>query len=87
MNIKLEKYGFHGTSHKYIAEFMKNSLNKDDVNLIILVMMEMEHQFQLPAWKMLWYIHGITPLSGVMMGTRSGDVEDHHYYLYYEKTW
>ena len=31
----VRKYGFHGTSHKYITELMKKRLGRDDVNLII----------------------------------------------------
>ena len=31
----VRKYGFHGTSHKYITEQMKELLRKEDVNLII----------------------------------------------------
>ena len=34
-NYGVRKYGFHGTSHKYITEVMKEKLNKKDVNLII----------------------------------------------------
>lgn len=31
----VRKYGFHGTSHKYITETMQQQLNKEDVNLIV----------------------------------------------------
>ena len=59
----VRKYGFHGTSHKYITETMKKMLGKEDVNLIIC-------HVGSGASTM-----GLTPLDGLMMGTRCGSID------------
>ena len=72
---KVRKYGFHGTSHKYITEYMKNKLNKDDVNLIICHVGSGASISCIKNGKCFDTTMGLTPLDGLVMGTRSGSID------------
>ena len=67
----VRKYGFHGTSHKYITLKMKEKLGKDDVNLIICHIGSGASISAIKDGKCYDTSMGITPLDGLMMGTRS----------------
>ena len=71
----VRKYGFHGTSHKYVTSKMKEILNKDDVNLIICHIGSGASISCIKDGKCVDTTMGITPLAGLMMGTRSGDID------------
>ena len=71
----VRKYGFHGTSHKYITETMKKMLNKDDVNLIICHVGSGASISCIKDGKCYDTTIGMTPLDGLMMGTRSGSID------------
>ncbi len=71
----VRKYGFHGTSHKYITTIMKEKLNKDDVNLIICHIGSGASIAAIKDGKCYDTTMGITPLDGLMMGTRSGSID------------
>lgn len=71
----VRKYGFHGTSHKYITLKMKEKLGKDDVNLIICHIGSGASISAIKAGKCYDTSMGITPLDGLMMGTRSGAID------------
>ena len=71
----VRKYGFHGTSHKYITQEMKNLLNKDDVNLIIAHIGSGGSLSAIKDGKCYDTTMGLTPLDGIMMGTRSGSID------------
>ena len=71
----VRKYGFHGTSHKYITETMKEKLNKENVNLIICHIGSGASIACIKDGKCFDTTMGITPLAGLMMGTRSGDID------------
>ena len=71
----VRKYGFHGTSHKYITETMKNKLNKDSVNLIICHIGSGASIACIKDGLCYDTTMGITPLDGLMMGTRSGAID------------
>ncbi len=71
----VRKYGFHGTSHKYITLKMKEKLGKDDVNLIICHIGSGASISAIKEGKCYDTSMGITPLDGLMMGTRSGAVD------------
>ena len=71
----VRKYGFHGTSHKYITLKMKEKLGKDDVNLIICHIGSGASISAIKEGKCFDTTMGITPLDGLMMGTRSGDID------------
>ena len=74
-NYGVRKYGFHGTSHKYITEYMKDKLNKEDVNLIICHIGSGASISCVKEGKCYDTTMGITPLDGLMMGTRSGSID------------
>ena len=71
----VRKYGFHGTSHKYITTVMKEKLNKEDVNLIICHIGSGASISAIKDGKCFDTTMGITPLDGLMMGTRSGSID------------
>lgn len=71
----VRKYGFHGTSHKYITEKMKVILNKEDVNLIICHIGSGASISCVKEGKCFDTTMGLTPLDGLMMGTRSGSID------------
>ena len=72
---KVRKYGFHGTSHKYITEYMKNKLNKEDVNLIICHVGSGASISCVKNGLCYNTTMGLTPLDGLVMGTRSGNID------------
>ena len=72
---RIRKYGFHGTSHKYITQEMAKKLNKDDVNLIICHIGNGGSVTCIKDGKSINTTMGLTPLDGVMMGTRSGSID------------
>jgi len=72
---KIRKYGFHGTSHKFITKSMKEMLNKEDVNLIICHIGSGGSLCAVKDGKSYDTTMGFTPNAGIMMGTRSGDID------------
>lgn len=71
----VRKYGFHGTSHKYITETMQEKLGKKDVNLIICHVGSGASISCIKDGKCYDTTMGLTPLDGLMMGTRSGSID------------
>ena len=71
----VRKYGFHGTSHKYITETMKRMLGKDNVNLIICHVGSGASISCIKDGKCYDTTMGLTPLDGLMMGTRCGSID------------
>jgi len=71
----VRKYGFHGTSHKYITGKMKEKLGKEDVNLIICHIGSGASISAIKEGKCYDTTMGLTPLDGLMMGTRSGAID------------
>ena len=71
----VRKYGFHGTSHKYITTVMKEKLGKENVNLIICHIGSGASISAIKEGKCFDTTMGITPLDGLMMGTRSGAID------------
>lgn len=72
---KVRKYGFHGTSHKYLTEYMKNTLGKEMVNLIICHVGSGASITCVKDGKCYDTSMGLTPLDGLIMGTRCGSVD------------
>ena len=71
----VRKYGFHGTSHRYITSQVRKILGRDDFRLISC---HIGNGGSITAVKDLKCVDtsmGFTPLAGIMMGTRSGDVD------------
>lgn len=74
---KIRKYGFHGTSHKYVAQKTAEVMNKPLVD-IKLITCHLGNGCSITAikdGKVLDTSMGLTPLDGFMMGTRSGAVD------------
>ena len=74
-NYGVRKYGFHGTSHKYITNTMQEKLGKKDVNLIVCHIGSGSSIACVKEGKCYDTTMGITPLDGLMMGTRSGAID------------
>lgn len=71
----VRKYGFHGTSHKYITQTMQKKLGKENVNLIICHVGSGASITAVKDSKSYDTTMGLTPLDGLMMGTRSGSID------------
>lgn len=74
---KIRKYGFHGTSHKYVSEKLSEILNRDIKELKI-VSCHLGNGASISAIKNGICIDtsmGFTPLAGIAMGTRSGNID------------
>ena len=69
------KYGFHGTSHKYITEQMQNKLGRKDINIISCHLGNGSSITAIKDGKSYDTTMGMTPLAGLIMGTRSGDID------------
>ena len=70
----VRKYGFHGLSHQYITNRMKDILGFDG-NLIICHIGNGASISAVKAGKCIDTSMGFTPNAGIMMGTRSGDID------------
>jgi acetate kinase len=73
----IRRYGFHGTSHAYVAKEAAKMLNKDpnSVNLITLHLGNGASVTAIQKGQSIDTSMGMTPLEGLMMGTRSGDID------------
>lgn len=73
----IRRYGFHGTSHKYVsgkaAKLMKKPLNK--LNIITCHLGAGCSIAAIKNGKVVDTSMGLTPLEGLVMGTRSGDID------------
>ncbi len=73
----VRKYGFHGTSHKFIvkeaAKFLKKPVNK--VNLVTCHMGNGSSLAAVKNGECVDTSMGLTPLAGMVMGTRCGDID------------
>lgn len=74
---KIKRYGAHGISHKYITLKTAELLNKkpEDVNLITVHLGNGASITAVKGGKAYDTSMGLTPLEGLVMGTRSGDVD------------
>lgn len=74
---RIRRYGFHGTSHQYVTERAADMLGKDlnDVNLITCHLGNGSSISSIIGGKSYDTTMGFTPLEGVVMGTRSGNID------------
>lgn len=72
---KVRRYGFHGTSHKYLYNTMKEILKKDDIKVITCHLGSGSSISAINNNKVIATSMGFTPLGGITMGTRSGDID------------
>ena len=73
----IRKYGFHGTSHKFVSKRTAEFLGKDynDLKIIVCHMGNGASLSAVKNGKCVDTSMGLTPLEGLIMGTRSGDVD------------
>lgn len=73
----IRKYGFHGSSHQYVAQQAANYLQKPlaTLNLITLHLGNGDSVTAIQQGQCIDTSMGFTPLAGLMMGTRCGDID------------
>ncbi len=71
----VRKYGFHGTSHKYIAESVSKIMGRDDLKVISCHIGNGGSVSAIKNGKCIDTSMGFTPNAGIMMGSRSGDID------------
>lgn len=73
----VRKYGFHGTSHKYVSNKVAEAMGKDikDLKIITCHLGNGCSIAAVKSGKSIDTSMGFTPLAGVMMGTRSGSID------------
>ncbi len=74
-NYQIRKYGFHGTSHKYITNVMQEKLGKKDINIISCHIGSGGSITAVKDGKSYDTTMGFSPNAGIMMGTRCGDID------------
>lgn len=76
-DFKVRKYGFHGTSHRYVSERAAEMLGKpiEELKIITCHLGNGASITAVDGGKSVDTSMGFTPLAGVTMGTRSGDID------------
>ena len=76
-NMVARRYGFHGTSHKYVSERAAEMMGRplEELRLISCHVGNGASITAIQGGKSIDTSMGFTPLAGVTMGTRSGDVD------------
>jgi len=72
---KVRKYGFHGTSHKFVSEETIKLLNLKHSKIIVCHLGNGSSISAVKDGKCIDTSMGFTPLEGLVMGTRSGDID------------
>lgn len=74
---RVRKYGFHGTSHKFVSEEAARFLERDvaDLNQIVLHLGNGASMTAVRGGRSVETSMGLTPLEGLVMGTRTGDID------------
>jgi acetate kinase len=77
MDHQIRRYGFHGTSHAYVARTAAAALDRpvEDINIIVLHLGNGASAAAVRGGVSVDTSMGLTPLEGLVMGTRSGDVD------------
>ena len=73
----VRRYGFHGTSHKYVSERAAAFLERDleELRIIVLHLGNGSSMTAIAGGRSIDTSMGMTPLQGLVMGTRSGDID------------
>ncbi len=76
-NYKIRRYGFHGTSHRYVSERAAAMLGKPaaECNVVTCHLGNGASFAAVKGGKCYDTSMGVTPLEGIMMGTRSGNID------------
>ena len=72
---KIRKYGFHGTSHKFVSEETGKLLGNKDAKMVICHLGNGSSISAVKDGKCQDTSMGFTPLEGLVMGTRCGDID------------
>lgn len=74
---KVRRYGFHGTSHQYVSERAAELIGKpySEAKIIVAHLGNGASLAAVSGGKSVETSMGFTPLAGVMMGTRTGDID------------
>ncbi|MCD6355486.1 MAG: acetate kinase [Prolixibacteraceae bacterium] len=73
--MRIRKYGFHGTSHKFVSEKAIEYLGNPDAKIITLHLGNGASMAAVKGGVSVDTTMGMGPLSGLIMGTRSGDID------------
>ncbi|AKA50017.1 acetate kinase [Mycoplasmopsis gallinacea] len=73
--LKIKRYGAHGISHQYITERLSQILGKEKVTFVNLHLGNGASLCAVKDSRSFDTSMGLTPLAGIMMGTRSGDID------------
>jgi acetate kinase len=73
----IRRYGFHGTSHRYVSEQAAAFLGRpsEELNQIVLHLGNGASASAIAGGRAVDTSMGLTPLEGLVMGTRSGDID------------
>ncbi len=71
----IRKYGFHGTSHRFITKTISEYFKRDDLKIISCHIGNGGSLAAINKGKVVDTSMGFTPLAGIMMGTRCGDID------------
>ena len=71
----VRRYGFHGTSHKFINREISKYLNRSDLKVISCHIGSGASLCAIDSGKVIDTSMGFSPLTGIMMGTRPGDID------------
>ncbi len=71
----IRRYGFHGTSHRYVSGRVAALLGRDDLRQIVLHLGNGASAAAVVSRRPVATTMGLTPLEGLVMGTRSGDLD------------
>lgn len=74
-DLRIRAYGFHGTSHKYVSEQAAEYLQNEKAKVITIHLGNGCSMAAVDAGKSIDTSMGFGPLSGLVMGTRSGDID------------
>ena len=74
-NDSIRRYGFHGTSHKYVTKRAIELMGRKDIKLVNCHLGNGSSLSAVKDGKCQDTSMGLTPLAGVPMGTRSGDID------------
>lgn len=72
---QVRRYGAHGTSHQFISKTVAKFLDNDNLKQIVLHVGNGASASAVVAGKAVDTSMGLTPLEGLVMGTRSGDID------------
>ncbi len=77
VNYKVRKYGFHGTSHSFVSKRLAELIGKkpEDCNVIVCHLGNGSSITAVKGGKSVDTTMGLTPLAGLPMGTRTGDID------------